>query len=49
MEILEEIAVSARLLAETKTEILITNGQHQKSPFSGYKTRAFGRSGGFWR
>jgi len=47
MEILEEIAVSASKQAETKTALLITNRQHQNSPFWGRKTRTFGRSGGF--
>jgi len=48
MAILEEVAVSAGKQAETKTAIPITNQQHQNSQFSGHKTRAFGRSGGFW-
>jgi hypothetical protein len=37
MAILEEIAFSAGKPAETKTAILITNRQHQNSPFSGQK------------
>jgi len=37
MAILEEIAVSVGKPAETKAAILITNGQHQNSPFSGGK------------
>jgi len=49
MAILEEIAVSAGLPAETNPAILITNRQHENRPFSGQKPRAFGRSGGFWR
>jgi len=49
MAILEEIAVSAGLPAEIRSAILITNEQHQNSPFMGRKNRAFGRSGGFWR
>ncbi|HDU8497202.1 TPA: hypothetical protein RG419_003903 [Morganella morganii] len=48
MAILEEIAVSASKQAKTNPTILITNGQHKNSPFSGQKTRDFGRSGGFW-
>lgn len=48
MAILEEIAVSASKPAETRCAILITIWQHENRPFSGSKTRAFGRSGGFW-
>jgi len=47
MAILEKIAVSAGKRAETISPILITNGQHQNSPFLGCKTHTFGRSGGF--
>ncbi|HAF1997717.1 TPA: hypothetical protein G9E95_004945 [Salmonella enterica] len=47
MAILEEIAVSASKQVETNPAILITNRQHKSSPFSGYKTRVFGHSGGF--
>jgi len=49
MAILEEIAVSAILLAETRTAILITNRQRKNSPILECKTRTFGRYGGFWR
>jgi len=48
MAILEEVAVSACLLAETSPALLITNRQHKNSPFLVNKTRTFGRSGGFW-
>ncbi|MGR9740251.1 hypothetical protein ACUOG5_22700 [Escherichia coli] len=48
MAVLEEIAVSAGKPAETGTSILITNEQHQNSPFSGVKTCTFGRFAGFW-
>jgi len=47
MAILEEIAISAGKQAETRSVILITNGQRQNSPFSGHKTRTFERFGGF--
>jgi len=49
MEILEKIATLAALPAESGSAILITNGQHKNSPFSGKKTHTFGRYGGFWR
>ncbi|EMG5775148.1 hypothetical protein V5D82_004614 [Yersinia enterocolitica] len=47
MAILEEIAVSAGLLAETNPAILITNRQHKNGLFPGHNTRTFARSGGF--
>lgn len=37
MAVLEKIAVSADFPAETRSAILITNGQHKNSLFSGIK------------
>ncbi|WP_285001581.1 hypothetical protein, partial [Escherichia coli] len=43
MEILEKIEVSARLLAEIISVVLITNRQHKNSQFWGQKTGCFAR------
>ncbi|MCS3610025.1 hypothetical protein [Erwinia rhapontici] len=47
MAILEEIEVSACLQAETGSAILITNRQHQNSPFLAGKTRTLDVPAGF--